>query len=186
MATATRTTGLTYTDLEQFPEEDGRKYELIDGELFVTPAPLLPHGRVALRVGRRLLEYVEAHGGDAYTDAGLYFDDRNYVIPDLTLVTADKLAGLGVRHLDVPPDLAVEVSSPSTRGRDRGRKRELYEQRGVPEYWFVDLDGRCVEVYRLEDGRYGEPLVAKPGDQVAPPHLPGLVCDVTDLLGLER
>lgn len=175
--------GLTYPDLERLPDHDGRTYELIGGELFVSPQPVRRHSYVATRVARRLLEYADRAGGEAYVEPGVYFSARDYVAPDVAYVTAETLAGLDPRHIDATPDLLVEVSSPSTRHLDLVRKRALYEEHGVPEYWFVDLDAERVEVYRLESGRYGNPLLAGHGDTLRPPHLPDLALGVTDLLG---
>jgi Uma2 family endonuclease len=72
-----------------------------------------------------------------------------------------------------PPDLAVEVSSPSTRAHDRVRKRAVYESHAVPEFWSVDLDSEQVEVYRLAEGRYPDPLVLGRGDTLTSPLVPG-------------
>src|SRR5439155_1984165 len=81
------------------------------------------------------------------------------------------------------PDVVVEVSSPSPRRLELVRKRELYERFRVPEYWFVDLDADRVEVYRLEEGRYGRSLLFGRGDLLETPQAPGFVLAVDDLLG---
>ncbi len=81
------------------------------------------------------------------------------------------------------PDLVVEVSSPSTRRIDVGRKKELYERYRVPEYWFVDLDADRMEVYRLQEGRYGSPALVARGDILSSPLLPGLEASVEAILG---
>lgn len=175
--------GLTYPDLDRFPDDDGKTYELIGGDLFVSPQPVRRHGHVAARVARRLIEYADRAGGEAYVEPGVYYSARDYVAPDVAYVTAETLAGLDPRHIDATPELLVEVSSPSTRHLDLVRKRALYEEQGVPEYWFVDLDAERIEVYRLEGGRYGHPLLAGRGDTITPPLLPGLAIDVTDVLG---
>lgn len=79
-------------------------------------------------------------------------------------------------------DLAVKVSSPSTRRTDTVRKRDLYERHGVPEYWFVDLDADAILVYRLEEGRYGKPEILDPDEELTTPLLPGFSALVGDLL----
>lgn len=89
---------------------------------------------------------------------------------------------MGPDRLSIGLDLLVEVSSPSTRRLDVVVKRGLYERLGVTEYWFVDLDADRVEVYRLADGAYGDPLLVGFDGHLTPPHLPGLVVEVADIL----
>lgn len=175
--------GLTVSDLEQITDDD-RKHELIGGELYVTASPMRRHSRVASHIGHRLWEYAERHGGEVHNDGGIYFSERDFLQPDAMYLSAATTARTGRKWVDVPPDLVVEVSSPSTRRRDRGIKLDFYSERGVVEYWFVDLDADRIDVYRRRpDGPFAPPLVAGRGDEVAPPHLPGLVADVEDLLG---
>jgi Uma2 family endonuclease len=176
-------TGLTYDDLERFETDDRYRYELIDGALYVTPKGLPRHQEVILRVGRRLLDHADAHAGKAYVEPGVYYDARNYVIPDTVLLSAASLERMSRDRIDVPPDLAVEVSSPSTRRHDLVRKRALYEREGVAEYWFVDLDADRVEIYRNAGERFGPPAIAERGDTISPPRVPGLTVEVDDLLG---
>lgn len=87
------------------------------------------------------------------------------------------------RGVEASPDLVVEISSPSTRRHDLIRKRAVYEREGVPEYWFVDLEHDLVQAYRLDGGRFGEPVVAGRGQRLASPLLPGLEIDVDEVLG---
>jgi Uma2 family endonuclease len=177
--------GLTYADLEAMGEDDLEVRELIDGVLYVTPRPLPRHSAVQARITHALVSHAIDHGGEAYVEPGVYFDERNYVAPDVALLSARSVAACSdPRFLDAPPDLVVEVSSPSTRRHDLVRKRALYEGRGISEYWFVDLDADRVEVYRLgDDDRYGAPLIVERGGRVEPAHLPGLAVRVDDVLG---
>ncbi|CAN5285334.1 Uma2 family endonuclease [soil metagenome] len=176
-------TGLTYADLERLPD-DGLTRELIDGDLYVTARPVRRHQYVAGRITRRLLDYTDEHGGEAYPEPGVYFSEVDYVAPDAVIVGPAKLAGLDERFVDASPDLVVEVSSPTTRRVDLVRKRALYERERVAEFWFVDLDADRIEVYRLTGQRYGRPALVGPGERLQPSHLPGLVVDVDDALGL--
>lgn len=157
--------GLTYDDLHDFPDDHLRR-ELIDGELYVTPSPVRRHQRVALEIAARLLAYVKQHGGEVLpAPADVYFSPTTVVEPDVVFVGRERVALLrDERYIDVPPDLVVEVSSPSTRRLDLIKKRALYEREGVPEYWFVDLDARAVVVHRLRDGRYPAPAVVDERD----------------------
>ena len=176
-------TGLTVADLERLPD-DGLKREIIGGDLFVSPKGALRHQHVIMLVGHYLTEWALQHGGKVFAEPDVYFSDRDGVVPDVVLVTAATASLLGLDVVDHPAELIVEVSSPSTRGYDLVRKRALYESHGVAEYWFVDLDADRIEVYRLVDGGYPPPTVVERGGVVAPPHLPGLVVAVDDVLGL--
>lgn len=187
-------TRFTVADLDDFPD-DGARRELIDGVLYVDgqpsddgarlmPPPLWRHQRVAMRIGRRLLDYTDTHGGEAVGGPGVKRDEENYVEPDIVLVAADAVPTGGQRFAETPPALVVEVSSPSTRTHDLVRKRAWYERGGVAELWFVDLDVDRVEVYRLRgDGRYAPPELVERGGPISPPHLPGLAVEVDDVLG---
>jgi len=176
-------TGLTYEDLEAFPEDNLRR-ELIDGELIVTAAPATRHQRVVAKLVLRLGTYCEANGGDVLpAPYDVYFSDTNVVEPDVIYVRPENRGRFEKKFIRSAPDLVIEVSSPSTRRLELVRKRELYERFGVPEYWFVDLDADRVEVYRLDQGRYGGPLLVGRGDVLESPVVPGLTLDIGDLLG---
>jgi len=185
MAMPSKTTGLTYQELcEMFPEEDHVIRELIDGELFVTAAPILRHQDVIVRLVVGLSLYAGAQGGKVYpTDTGVYLDESNFVEPDVCFIRDDHLSKLERPFVRGAPDLIVEVSSPSTRRRDLTRKRDLYERFGVPEYWFVDLDTDQVHVYRLSEGRFGPSDVFGREGVIEPPGLPGFSLSVDELLG---
>jgi len=176
-------TGLTYEDLRAFPEDSLRR-EIIDGELFVTPAPSLRHQDVVLRLGSRLLAYCEHRGGRVFVaPTDVYLSDVSVVEPDVVYVRPENAGRLQRDFVRSAPDLVVEVSSPSTRRVDLGRKRELYERFGVPEYWFVDLDADRVEVYGLQGDRFAPPTVLTRSDTLESPDIPGFVLPVDDLLG---
>ncbi len=176
-------TGLTYQDLQAFPEDNFRR-ELIDGELIVTAAPATRHQRVVVKLILRLGSYCEEHGGEVLTAPyDVYFSDTNVVEPDVLYVRPEHRDRLEKKFLRSAPDLVVEVSSPSTRRLELVRKRELYERFGVPEYWFVDLDADRVEVNRLKEGRYGRSLLFGRGEVLETSMAPGFALAVDDLLG---
>ncbi|MFN2543630.1 MAG: Uma2 family endonuclease [Actinomycetota bacterium] len=181
MATEPKTTGLTYEDLWDTPDDDLRR-ELIAGELFVTAAPTNPHQRVVTRLLGALLKHAEQHGGEVFAGAGVYYTESNFVIPDVLYVTQENLSRVEDLFVRSGPDLVVEVSSPSTRKRDVTLKKDLYERFEVPEYWFVDLDAERIEAYRLSAGRYGKPLLVGRGETIEPKAAAGLVIVVEDLL----
>jgi Uma2 family endonuclease len=133
--------------------DDGNRYEVIDGELFVTPAPSPVHQRAVRELLLLIAPYVTAHAiGDALmAPADVVYGPRKMVQPDLFVMPlvggAPPRTWMEVGHLI----LAVEVLSPSTRRADRGKKRDLYQDKGVPEYWVVDLDDRLVERWLPND-----------------------------------
>ncbi len=177
------TTGLTYKDLEAFPEDNFRR-ELIDGELIVTAAPSTRHQDVVLKLGARLLAYCEARGGKVYVaPTDVFFSDVNVVEPDVLFVRAEHVGKVERKFVRSAPDVVVEVSSPSTRRLELQRKLELYERFGIPEYWLVDLESDRIEVYRLQEGRYAKPLLFDRAEALVSPQVPGFAITVDDLLG---
>ena len=93
-----------------------------------------------------------------------------------------RLEGTDEAKVVVPPDLVVEVSSPSTRRRDLSLKRDLYERFGVSEYWFVDIEAERAEAYRLSEGRYGPPEILRSADMLTSPVLPDFSFDLSTIL----
>jgi Uma2 family endonuclease len=146
---------VSFADLERAPE-DGRRYELYDGEVYVVPAPIPRHQVVQSELTERLREFCRQHGGFAVdSPIDIVFSDYDVVQPDVIvfgparahLVDLDR----AIRHA---PDLCVEVLSPSTEAADRGRKLQMFARYGVPEYWIVDPVSETIEVHRLEAGSY--------------------------------
>ena len=136
--------------------DDRNRFEVIDGELFVTPAPSWTHQRAVGELLVRIATYLRGQTwGEVVTSpADISFHEDMLVQPDLFVVPigSDKRR---VRHW---PDirallLAVEILSPSTARADRQVKRRLYQREGVAEYWIIDLDARVVERWRPEDDR---------------------------------
>ena len=172
----------TYGDLASFPD-DGNRYELIDGELFVTPAPGTRHQAVVQALAVLLGTYVAAHGGRVYpAPVDVRFDDDTVLEPDLVVVTAEHVGRVRDAWIEAPPDLVVEVSSPSTASHDLIRKRRIYDRAGVAEYWYVDLDGGQVFVHRLEAAGYRDPDASGPGEVALSQVLEGLEIPVDTLL----
>ena len=152
--------GLTYDDLAELPQDDHLRRELIDGELFVSPSPIVRHQRAVLRVASALLAQSDERGGMALLGPiDVVFSPQTAVVPDVAFIGPDRVSELhDGRFVDIVPDLLVEVSSPSTRRLDLVKKRALYEREGVPEFWFVDLDADLIDVHRLgQGGAYGTP-----------------------------
>ncbi len=162
----------TYRDLRRLPE-DLFRHELIGGEHFMSAAPALRHQVIVLNLGRILANHVWAHrlGSLFISPVDVVFSARDVVEPDITYVAAAHADRLRKLHVAGAPDLVVEVLSPSTRGRDRTKKRRLYEAHGVPEYWIVDPGRETIEVHR-RGSRTVLSLAA--GDTLETPLFPGL------------
>jgi Uma2 family endonuclease len=184
MATEPRTR-LTVDDLFALPDDEHVLIrELIDGELFVTPTPATRHQRVVLELGAALLAYVKERGGEVFVaPTGVYLSDVNFVEPDVIYIGPEHADRVEAKYVRSAPDLAVEVSSPSTRRRDLTKKLELYERFGFTEYWFVDLDAERIAVRRLEGDRYGPARVLDRDGVLASPLLPGFEIGVATVLG---
>lgn len=175
--------GLTMSDLAAFPD-DGLRRELINGELFVSPSPVRRHQHAVAAIVAALFAALEPDGGLAYgAPMDVVFSQDTVVQPDVVaLVPGDAATLVNPAHIDVTPTLVVEVSSPSTRRLDLIAKRALYERRGVPVFWFVDLDADQVDVHVLRDGRYGAPRSLAPGATLTLDGAPRLALPVADVL----
>ena len=141
---------LTYDDYAALPD-DGRRYELHAGELWVTPAPWTLHQRVSVALGALLYGHVTTRNlGEvlvAPTDCIL---SRHTVLqPDILFVERERLSIITERAVEGPPMLVVEILSPSTARIDLERKRALYAEHGVPWYWIVDPDARTIDALKL-------------------------------------
>lgn len=146
---------LTYKDYEALPA-DGRRYELHDGELSVTPAPSPNHQRINRNLSQILWQHVKARGiGEVlYAPVDCILGEATVVQPDLVYLDTDRLARVSVRGIEGAPSLVVEIVSPSTTLLDRATKRQLYARYGVPYYWIVDPEARAIEAYVLSQEAY--------------------------------
>jgi Uma2 family endonuclease len=145
----------TYEDYCALPD-DGRRYQVLQGDLVVTPAPNRLHQGIVLRLGACLSERIERDGlGFVYcSPVDVVLGSRIVVQPDLVFISTARAEGLPLTCIDRAPDLAVEVLSPSTASVDRVRKAAIYARAGVPWYWMVDPDARTVEEYELHGEAY--------------------------------
>ena len=157
---------MSYSDLQQMPE-DGRRFELYDGELFEMSGPILWHQAVANNLKRVIEEAQPAIGGISFiAPFDVVFSEFDVVMPDVIFLTKARRHLLDLRGpARAVPDLAVEVLSPGTRSNDRGRKMKMFARYGVNEYWIADPDTSVLEIWRLEGGSY--PLAQRAsGDDV--------------------
>jgi Uma2 family endonuclease len=179
---------LTVADLDAFPEDDGNRYELIDGELFVSRAPGIPHQRVLHNLQLEFGAYLTANPvGILVPGAGAIFSDYDAVIPDLAfvrherwhkVVTGEKFTGA--------IDLVGEILSPGSqnRQRDLSAKRKLYGKYGVQEYWIVDSENQEIIVLRLQGETLEDSATFTSEDKLTSPLLPGLALLVSAVFKL--
>ncbi len=157
MTTATRSGGFTRADLDAMPD-DGRRYELIDGAIFVTPSPRFVHQVVAGNLYLRLHAQCPEELRLLFAPFDVALADDTVVEPDLVLAPR---ADFSEKDLSVAPMLAIEILSPSTRRVDLFVKRGRYEEAGVGAYWIVDPDEPSITAYELQDGVFASGPVAR-------------------------
>jgi Uma2 family endonuclease len=135
--------------------DDGNRYEVLDGELFVTPAPSYRHQTVLARLYNVIHPYVERHsiGWTRWSPADIEFSTKRRLQPDLFVIPNDGHGEPRSWHDVKQLLLAIEASSPTTARADHLEKRPIYQAHGVPEYWIVDDDSRLVERWRPNDER---------------------------------
>lgn len=141
----------TWTDYLSTPEDTSRRYEIVDGELFVTAAPRPRHQQVVANLLRVLAALAEAHdlGEVLPGPITVHLHDELVVEPDLVFIARERLGILDPdRGAEGPPDLVVEILSPSNRSYDRNLKRKHYLENGVAELWILDADEHTVDVWR--------------------------------------
>jgi Uma2 family endonuclease len=169
----------TYDDLLEMPD-DGRHYEILDGELIVNAAPNLHHQRIVGRIYSAIFNYLERQPiGEVFiSPVDVVFTQRWVVEPDVVYVRNERKSILTKANVSGAPDLAVEVLSHSTRRNDEIIKRHAYENFGVIEYWIVDPELESIKVYRRNDGERYQGVVEvsteTKGATVSTPLLPGL------------
>ena len=181
---------MTSVDLEALPD-DGKRYEIVDGELYVSKQPHWHHQFVSGLVFAVLQAWSRQTGrGIANIAPGVIFAEDDDVVPDVVWVSRERLAALDPDgRLYTAPELVVEVLSPGAKNerRDRETKLKLYSRRGVQEYWIVDWRQRRVEIYRREQAALESVSTLYEQDLLQSPNLPGFVCQVGELFeGIPR
>jgi Uma2 family endonuclease len=177
---------LTWKDYLGLPD-DGRHYELIDGELIVNPAPAPRHQRIVRTFITRLDRYFEEHGGGEVIGSPIdvVLGDDTVVEPDVIVIKSERASIVGAKNVQGAPNIVVEVLSEGTRRKDEVSKRRLYEQSGVDEYWIADPDADLVKLYRRAGAGFAlaAEVSADRGEAVTSPLLPAFSLDVRSIFG---
>jgi Uma2 family endonuclease len=182
----TTTPRFTSADLEFFPLDNGKRYEIIDGELYVSRTPHLYHQFVCSDLLIKLGQWsVQSGNGRAVSAPGLIFADDNDVVPDIVWMSWRRMATIlgSDGKLHGAPKLVIEVLSPgpSNEQRDRETKLKLYSRRAVDEYWIVDWTQRRIEVFRREKGQLQPTATLLESEILTTPLLPTFTCPVAEL-----
>ncbi len=182
---------LTIEEFMELPELwDKRKMELDEGVLYIMPRPRKVLGFLQLRMYRHIDDYI-----DGFTEppaelladftVALSLESRILLIPDLCIVLRGNPAVSGDRMVEGPPDIVVEILS-SDRNRDLVRKRQLYAEAGVLEYWIFDTLNDTATLLELQNGEYVERAVLTADDTLTTPLLPGLAIPLADVFRHRR
>jgi Uma2 family endonuclease len=175
----------TVPDLDRFPD-DGLRYEIIEGELFVSRVPGIDHQEVcSLCAAPLTLWNQQTRLGDVLPGVGVLFSPTDAVIPDVVWVSRARRAAIerADRHLHGAPELIVEVLSrgAANEWRDREAKLSLYARYGVEEYWIVDWRAQSVAIYRRSEAGLQLAHTLGRGDTLTSPLLPGFALPLADL-----
>ncbi|MGH9341095.1 MAG: Uma2 family endonuclease [Acidobacteriota bacterium] len=169
----------TYEDYALMPGD--KRYELIDGDLLMTPAPRPYHQIVAKRIEAALDSFVEERGLGLilYAPCDIYLSRYDVVQPDILFIAKDRLGIVQEKYIRGAPDLVVEVLSPSDPERDRETKRKLYARYGVREYWIADPDVKSIEVMHREQTEWKAIQTFSRADRLVSPLLPDFQLDLS-------
>jgi len=164
----------TLEDYEKLPE--GSPYQLIEGKLIMSPAPAPSHQRVSIRLAVKLFNYVreKAKGEVLYSPIDVYLDEENAYQPDIVVILQGSRARITEKGIEGPPDIVVEILSPSTAYYDLTVKKDVYEKTGVKEYWLLDPLRKTFEIYA--NSQEGFKIISKAKEE-------GMVS--SELLGLK-
>ncbi len=171
----------TYEDYLNAPED--KRYELLDGELFMTPAPSERHQSISALLGWKLVQFVSENSlGRVYlAPFDVVLSDVDVVQPDLLFVSNERVHIITPANIQGGPDLVVEILSPSTAERDKKFKRTLYAKHGVSEYWIVDPAAKDITVLLLGECGYEGVDTYGQGATLTSPTLPGLALNIGDI-----
>jgi Uma2 family endonuclease len=187
MIPGTITTRITYHDLRAMPD-DGKQYEVIDGELYVNPSPITKHQIAVVNLSYAFQQYVRTHRGARSFVApfDVVLADDVMVQPDVFVILSERESIIGPTHVEGPPHIVVEVLSESSRRKDEIIKRQIYDRFGVDEYWVVDPEIDLVKIYR----RSGKSFVrvaeisTEAGGVITTPLLPAFELPIEDVFAV--
>ncbi len=172
----------TVSDYMSMPD-NGKRYELLDGEMILAPSPTTIHQRISKRLNRALERVFEVRrlGQVWYAPLDVVFADHDVAQPDLMFISNERTEIVTDANIQGAPDLVVEILSPSTAGYDRGYKRTLYGRHGVREFWLVDPIAETVEVFLGGEDELVEYATHGGAGQMTTPLTQGASVDLSEL-----
>ncbi len=178
---------LTYEEFRQLPE-DGKRYELIRGEVHVTPSPTTRHQFVLRNLVFSLGPYTAEKqlGEIAFAPLDVRLGKDTALQPDLIFVSTARADIIQENYIAGAPDLVVEILSPSTTAHDRATKLPLYAEARVPEVWFIDPQARAVEVLKLQGDKYLVDSILARSQLLTSSRFPGWELSLVELFDFPR
>jgi len=145
-----------YTYEDYVKTSDDKRYELIDGELLMTPSPFTRHQRISRKIEFILEKFITENnlGEIFYAPCDVYLDNENVVQPDILFISKDRMNIIGEKNIQGAPDLTIEIVSENSAYRDMVLKKKLYARSGVKEYWIIIPEEKEIEVYILAENAY--------------------------------
>lgn len=173
----------TYKDYRNLPESETKRYELINGEIIMVPAPAPYHQRISGNLEHILREFVQSFdlGSVYHAPCNVVLSEKDVVQPDIFFISKQRAEIITQEDIKGAPDLIIEILSPFTAQRDRTYKRTLYARSGVKEYWIVDPDKKEVEVMRLKEQGFDTIGFYKKDTELKSPLLEGISINLQEI-----
>ena len=173
-----------YQDYLQLPED--KRYEILDGELCVVPAPNTKHQRISKKLEIALIQHVEGMGLGEIFDApyDVILSEEDVVQPDILFVRKERMSIIREANISGAPDLVIEIVSPGTRQKDCEIKRKIYARFGIQEYWIVDPDAAAIEVLTWSESGYSTAGIYRKPDSLSSPLLSELILPLREIFEL--
>lgn len=171
----------TYQDYQRTP--DDKRFELIIGDLIMTPSPVPKHQTISKRIEFMLEEFVvENNLGEVfYAPCDIHLDDDNVVQPDILFISKERINIIGEKNIQGAPDLAIEILSDTSAYRDMVLKKKLYAKFGVHEYWIVIPEEESIEIYTLKNNIYELYKAYRNNDVLESPYIKNLKIELAKI-----
>lgn len=168
-----------YDDYLLLPED--KRYEILDGDLFMVPAPGIKHQRLSIALSAVLLKKLSRFGTVLAAPCDVLFSREDIVQPDILFVRKERSGIIGDLNIQGSPDLVVEILSPGTRQRDLEAKRKIYSKFGVSEYWIVDPEAETIEVLVWSEIGYITSGIYNKSGRICSPLLPNVKVSLSEI-----
>ncbi|MEO8347353.1 MAG: Uma2 family endonuclease [Acidobacteriota bacterium] len=177
---------MSYDEFQTLPRDGGKRFELIEGEVFMTPSPNTRHQRAVAKLLRRLADFTEEHDlGEVFiAPYDIVFSKWTALEPDLLFIRKERSGIVTEANVQGAPDLVIEILSPSNKAHDRKRKLREYEKAGVAEAWYLDPEERTGEILNLgADGLYAVTAVLSGNGSITSRAVPGFSMTLDQIFG---